>query len=414
MPGYDEMFIGVRVPLPTLDPSIKADILHKPNLRDEIYRDFENYAIAMDARRRTALVVAANINQQNIVVVDSGGWRYDRTIGKKNQLGNDYYKDNEFGANRWDRGHLANRASSAWGLSENVDKRKKEATLASKDTMVYANASLQWEDFNKDEWQALENWVRSLKEDRSNLISVFTGPIFGEQPVFHTFPGLKPAEIPAGFFKVVCFEHKDHPGLLAVRAFIIYQDAQAMADRQGRHRVNLQAYQVSVKEIQDRTGLRFDQSVIEANSLLYSRRSEGTTLRVRTYPERIPVDIPEDVTDPGQQRRNLEDDVDVYITACLPNPVGRDRGREWVMIHNFSADQVNIKGWTVQDNAGFSLPLEGHLAPYASLRLLGEALGAIQLNNRGDILTLWDTQMNRIARAKYQGDQVQEGRPVVF
>ena len=43
---------------------------------------------------------------------------------------------------------------------------------------------------------------------------------------------------------------------LDVRAFVIYQDEEALRDKRGRHRYNNQNYQVTVSEIEDLTGTK--------------------------------------------------------------------------------------------------------------------------------------------------------------
>lgn len=139
-------------------------------------------------------------------------------------------------------GHLARRSSAAWGDDF------QDAQAASDATMFYTNAVLQADTLNQDEWLALENYVKTLESDSTNKISVFSGPIYGDErseKKFLSVAGHEPAEIPAAFFKVVVFI--DRAGRLATRAFIMVQDTTLLSDKNGaRSRMfDLQTFQVS-------------------------------------------------------------------------------------------------------------------------------------------------------------------------
>lgn len=174
------------------------------------------------------------------------------------QLGNSYYRRNVY-----DRGHLARRSAAAWGRTE------EEAKAASDATMYYSNACLQHENFNQDEWLELEDWVKYLQDDVNDRVSVFSGPIYTRRDGTAKMIGSPRAEIPTAFFKVVCFVNKK--GDLATVAFIMAQDAKAISDKNAKNRnFDRNTYQVSVKMIEDETGLLFDQRVKEANPIPYS------------------------------------------------------------------------------------------------------------------------------------------------
>lgn len=185
----------------------------------------------------------------------SNRWRIDPRIGFENQLDNDYYVNNP-----WDRGHMARRASAGWGSTQ------RDAQYASDETFYYSNSTLQHENLNQDEWLRLEEWVYSLKLDKDGKITSFSGPIYADFDRTIRPNGRQTALIPAGFFKVVCFINKD-TGKLDVRAFVMYQDAEALADKNGRKRYDNQHYQVTISEIEELTGLRFDEAIYHANPL---------------------------------------------------------------------------------------------------------------------------------------------------
>jgi DNA/RNA endonuclease G (NUC1) len=108
---------------------------------------------------------------------------------------------------------------------------------------------------------------------------VFDGPIYGDndsQRVFVTPNDDQPiAEVPAAFFKVVSFIGKDKN--LAVRAFIAVQDKEALSDKNGTksRMFSLCTYQVSVKMIEEETGLVFSSALRDANPLFCTIQGDG-------------------------------------------------------------------------------------------------------------------------------------------
>lgn len=413
MSGYDENFLTTPIPLPGFAMHLEGHVLRHDALRDGVYRDYINYSLVMNKSKRTPILAALNIDQTRFHSVKRGGWNVDTVIGAENQLDNDYYYNN-----RWDRGHVARRSSAAHGPDSRAAKR------ASDSTMFFTNACLQFDSFNQDEWLDLEDWVKDLKDDGDDRITVFSGPISGDQPL-HVVPKYRdPAEVPAAFFKVVCF--MNHDKQLEVRAFNVPQDQRAMADWQGRHRVNRQTYQTTVAEIEHLTGIEFPPMVAAQNPLLYYASPENEavkdTLRIDSFPENIPVDRPSDLTAANDARPVIiSDKVDVFIAGALPNPEGPDAGKEWVSIINLENQTIDLAGWELSDNQA-KVTLSGKLRPGASKQISGKALGPLKLSNKADILTLKDDQGRRIDRVRWTSDEdsgaqamrPQSGKALVF
>ena len=115
--GYDPGFIGITVELPTFSQRISGDIVRDERLGQGYLAHYPHYSVAMNKRFRSPAFVALNINQKLIKSVgsDSDGWVIDSVVGPDNQLNNDYYNRNP-----WDRGHMARRASAAWGKTKAV------------------------------------------------------------------------------------------------------------------------------------------------------------------------------------------------------------------------------------------------------------------------------------------------------
>ena len=113
--AYDIGFLGhgVEAPLPTFGPELDGDIVRSSHLRDEIYADYPTFSLVMNSRHRSAAFVALNIDQSRLGGRGSKSWTFDTRVANNLQLNNDYYRQNV-----WDRGHMARRASAAWGSNQ--------------------------------------------------------------------------------------------------------------------------------------------------------------------------------------------------------------------------------------------------------------------------------------------------------
>ena len=56
--GYDEEFLGTRVPLPTLSAALDAEVLRNASFRDSIWTPYINYSVATNSERRQPIVTA--------------------------------------------------------------------------------------------------------------------------------------------------------------------------------------------------------------------------------------------------------------------------------------------------------------------------------------------------------------------
>ena len=402
MDGYNPDFLGINIPFPDFSPSIASSVLRKETLIEEIYVNYHNYTVVINQELRTAIFNAFNIDQSKLFdVARKKDWDIDSRVGNENQLNNDYYF-----ANPWDRGHLARRAAVAWGAT------KRDAQKASDNSFFYTNASLQHENFNPDEWLALEDFVLKLEEASTNKISVFVGPIFGDFSRSITPPGRTTALIPSAFFKIICFINKSNE--LEVRAFIMYQDEEAIKDKNGKKVFNYQRYQVTVTEIEELTGLIFPDEIANKNPLFFNENEEAkTNLGVIDLPERIEIDSPQEIIAPDQKRTTvLDDKVPIYIAAALVNPSGDETKSEWVSIINLSNEKIDLEGWKLTDPEA-SLELKGEINPGEAIRI--SPLLPIELGNRGGTISLFNNKGERIDRVKYpQQNQETENVPVIF
>lgn len=417
---YNPDFLGrdINLPLPGFSPAVIGNVLtNRLQLRDGIYADYVNYTIVMNSVRRSPLYAALNIDQNLLKGTRrKRSWDIDTRIGAEFQLNNDYYARNP-----WDRGHLARRSSIAWGETT------REAKKASDATFFYSNATLQHENFNQDEWLALEDWVKNLMLDEDGKITEFTGPIYGEFGRMISPSGRPPAETPSAFFKIVCFVSKKTKEL-DVRAFIMFQDSEALADKRGKDFIDFQRYQVTVSEIESLTGLDFDDKIYEKNPLLYNEDEERQEeLNIPDFPERIEVDLPEEMVSEDEEREYAVDaEVPVYIAAAMVNPAGEERVNEWISIINLSEEDVSLAGWSLTDMRRAPLQLSDVLQGERLTLQPGEAIRVqpvrpVVLANKSGVIALHEapsekfSKGRRIDRVHYTSVQAsREGVPIIF
>lgn len=412
MIGYNEKFLdSITLPMPSFSPRLAGAVLNKPELENGIYAGYVNYTIVTNKALRSPIFVALNIDQNQLKDSERrDNWQIDTRIGAEFQLNNDYYYNNP-----WDRGHLARRASASWGSSI------REAQRASDETFYYSNASLQHANFNQDEWLALENWVLKLSLDKDGKITSFSGPIYGDFVRTITPEGREIAMIPSAFFKVVCFINKN-TNELDVRAFIMLQDHDSLADKSGRQMFNFQVYQVTVTEIEEKTGLEFEDEVYQKNPLFFRENDEARCrLNISHFPERIEIDDPAEIVDAERRRPFFADDkIDVFIAAAMVNPVGNERENEWISIINLTNADIDIDDWTLSDTKRTPLKLGRVLKGQSRILSPGQAtvikpINPLMLSNEGGNIALFDKENQRVDRVKYtQEDASKQGHPIIF
>lgn len=374
--GYDADFLGSSLPLPSFSKSLSSKVLERDSLSPDptgrnTYRHYHNYTLTMSREHRTALFVALNIDQSLLETTDhTEGWRLDSDVGKEYQLNDDYYSNND-----WDRGHLAPDASAGWGPTP------EERVAATNDTYYYTNATLQHENFNRDEWKDLETFIRKSSMDHTDRLTEITGPVFlSDAAARYVEPeGRDPARIPDGFFKVLAYVNKTSK--VEVQCFVVWQDIETLEDRMGE--VHHEEYQVDLSRIEELTGLIFDPAYHEANKLAQE----------------------DEEVDPSST-------AGVAITAAMVNPAGKDSGNEWISLRNTGSAPVSVEGWILKDQAGRTLtlpvgdPFEGDIMIYE--------IKPVRLNNTGGALFLHDGNGKLVHKVKYTKAQVKEGVAVEF
>jgi endonuclease G len=221
--GYDRNFLGVNVPFPTMKSHARfGGILQVPRPArpaDKFELRYHRFSVTMNKVRRLAYVSACNVNfdPPSSVSRDEGtqSWRRDPRLDGNQQLGAPYYDDNDY-----DKGHLTRRDDAAWGSD------KDDALAANWDTFHYTNAGPQHFLFNRsdeftgaglDLWGDLENHISAQGGQQRTHLSIFTGPIFGDND-----KPLKDALVPLSYFKIIIWRDGNQtPGALG---FVLNQD----------------------------------------------------------------------------------------------------------------------------------------------------------------------------------------------
>ncbi|MFD2091228.1 DNA/RNA non-specific endonuclease [Blastococcus deserti] len=194
--GYDPAFLGVDVPMPTLDtpePTVGLRYLH--------------YSVLFRPDRRFAAVTALAMDGARLRQVDrTDDWRLDPRLAAELQAGPPVYADNDL-----DRGHLVMRASSAWGDTD------EEARQAEADTFYFPNAAPQNKLFNqgRELWLGLEEYVQEHADAFDRKFVVLAGPVL--DPADPPYRGI---QVPLRFWKVVAFVQD---GALAATGYVLDQ-----------------------------------------------------------------------------------------------------------------------------------------------------------------------------------------------
>jgi len=398
----------VIIPLPTFnDDKFSGKVFKNQNTDNEGYfdksgqwRNYIHYSVATNKELRQPICVATNVDQSEVKKVDKKSFRTDPKIPKEFQLNKNYFGDERGDQEKiWDQGHMAMRAAMAWG--SDMD----EAQDASDETYYFTNACLQHKNLNQDEWLDVENWYRDNKNDQTNdqndKISVFSGPIYNPETKITLTPKFKngdntgeaDAVIPSAFFKVVAFIDASNSNL-TTRCFILPQGEDETKDRKSeKGSVLRKKYEVSIKEVEEKTGIEFPQILHDSNSFA---------------PTMTPTTPTTNLSSGG-----------VFIAAALVNPVGNERENEWVSIANYSSKEIDLFGWTLSDDIKSRSPLSlsGKLLPGETQRInplknKDGGGGQVILRNSGGTLNLIDSDGVIVDKQTYPRSP--EGEVAIF
>ena len=253
--GYDTDFLGDPVDVPALGAQIQEDVA--PTVDGGTVVAHTHYSLQMSRSRRFAFWVAWNIDGGALKALSRTGIRFvkDPQVAEDLQVGDELYTDNGL-----DRGHLARRADLLWGSVP-------VATQANRDSFFFTNITPQMEDFNQSKrdglWGRLEDAIFADVEVDDLKVSVFGGPVFQDDDrVYRGVP------LPREYWKVLAFRES---GQLKARAFLLTQnlDRLEVLDLD-----EFRVFQVSVPELEERTGLQFSDVLRSPEGLLELQQPE--------------------------------------------------------------------------------------------------------------------------------------------
>lgn len=250
--GYDQDFIGVRLPVPVAaTTAVRNDLVGAGGTRIAHYTHF---SLAMRRSRRLPAFVAWNIDGHITKPASkSASWQLDPRVPADVQIDNSLYEGTVF-----DRGHIAKREDLLWGGAD-------LAARANDDSFCYTNATPQHEKFNRLApalWKSLEDEIFAQVDVADLRIALVGGPIPGADDRPFLPPGApggtRPVLIPRQFFKIVAYRDAAD-GQAKALAFRLSQAPLLEGLRRTAARLDLsrfEMYQVDVPEIESLTRLR--------------------------------------------------------------------------------------------------------------------------------------------------------------
>ncbi len=233
--GYDPVFLGPAVPLPTVSAEMENDLATLKET-DSHELKYPHFSIVMSKSRRLAVFTAVNIDGKNLVNVQrkKDTWYFDPRIEEKYQCGPELYARNDL-----DKGHLVRRQDAIWNPNAI------EANIA---TFHYTNCSPQHKALNQQTWLNLEDYILKNADHYDLKVSVMTGPVFRADDMLY-----RDVHVPAEFWKLAVMVKEN--GALSATAYLQTQKnlIENLEFAYGKY----QTYQISVARIESLTKLNF-------------------------------------------------------------------------------------------------------------------------------------------------------------
>lgn len=263
-PGYDEHYLGIEIPLPTLTAAAMTKVSRDQtsDADDNHVLRYHHFSVVMNRERRMQFFSACNttrdksrMGSQSRKALGRDRWIMDPRIPRQHQIQNtELYVGSDF-----DLGHVVRREDAYWGEDET------DAEYGNFDTFHYTNATPQSSAFNrsntKGRWGLLENHIATHLKSQDMNMSIFAGPVLrADDPV------IRGVKIPVEFWKVVAV--LDDDGSLSAFAFVLSQKELVEAmPREGFAVGQFRAEQRSLAYLESVTDVRFPDVLHEADVL---------------------------------------------------------------------------------------------------------------------------------------------------
>lgn len=259
--GYQENFLGNahKVALPGLASEVEKEVAPLLDGSGHVLH-YMHYSVVMNARRRTAFFAACNIDGSLLWKIVNPGtsvgprpsaWFIDPRLDEAHQ------PDDTIFSSALQRGHLYKREDAAWGDSD------EDRVAGDLQSFLITNATPMIANFNNVEWGDLEDIVTKHVLQRRK-VTYFAGPIFdvGDRYYNQLKAGVPASKrrrgmrVPTCFWKIVAWVEDRE---LKAAGFILDQSDEIREHGPIVEEINFGKYkQWSISEIQDRTGLLFD------------------------------------------------------------------------------------------------------------------------------------------------------------
>ena len=176
--GYDEDFLGIAVPLPTV--TVRDEVSRLRGSTDKIWIPYEHFSLVNFKNRKLALVTASNVDFDPAAqepepghdysrkaltgVTGAEGWFKDPRINFDEQLPDNFYNKDR---TAFQKGHIVRRDAVAWGSTFN------EVRRANGDSYHLTNCSPQVPSFNQHGiWAKLERLIGREGTDEKYCVSL--------------------------------------------------------------------------------------------------------------------------------------------------------------------------------------------------------------------------------------------------
>jgi endonuclease G len=248
-PGFDPEFLGVSV----AEPGAGAWAEDLVEVAGEQSIGYTRFSLALSRTRRLARWVAWNIDGAQLPAEEDApsregiDFRPDPRVPANLQVLDDVYVGNEL-----DRGHIARRADLIWGP-------RPEAERANRDSFYFTNICPQMSNFNQSFrhglWGLLENALLAEVHLDAKRVSVVAGPIPATDD-----PTYRGVQVPMAYWKTLTYRMN---ATLHVRAFLLTQSLDGLEARSPLDEFTT-TYELSLTDLETRTGLQFDEPVQQA------------------------------------------------------------------------------------------------------------------------------------------------------
>ncbi len=93
----------------------------------------------------------------------------------------------------------------------------------------------------------------------------------------------------------------------------------------------------------------------------------------------------------------------VYINEWFPNPVGADKGNEWVELFNGGEEPVSLGGWFLTNGTGKEFALNGKNIGAGQYLVLNPEEAKVTLRNTDELISLYDDKGNLVSQSRMLG-----------